>query len=622
MEFHFSGISSIIFRFKYFVYTFLEKSLRRKILFGFIIILLIMLLISFWGIFNIYKISQNYKSTLYQNYSSVIAVDNIGKSIDNMMEAILQMNNKNFNEGRTYLETSKADFYLWFQKARETAFTEKEQILLDSLGVEYSSFLNLLHSYEENFDRNYARSTDAYFTSLIESSIEMKNRCYGIFLTNHDLIYNRVKKIDRISDTATVLLVFTVLGGIFLSFVFSSKFSNYLTKPLQDLAKSAKHIADGNFSGRITLRSTDEIGNLAAEFNKMSQRLQKYEMINISKLLYEKKKSEVVIESINEPVILLDGKLTLLMANKSFKELFGNEDTKKILSDFETLLNSKDTENFTRTDQILQASSKAGWKYFKLIYSEINLPESGELGYVIVFSDITKFQEIDNMKSEFLGKVSHELKTPLTSVGMALGIMEEEIVGKLTPGQQSLIQSMKEDYNRLNSLVHEILELTKLESGNFILQLNVIDVNEVLEHLIRNFSLYCKDKNITLTLCSDNSHAFINADYEYLFRALENIISNAFKFTPSEGEIKISLRKSGGQIIINIIDTGIGIPEDKISDIFNKFVQINDDIPGSVGLGLSIAKEIIDMHKGEISVTSTPGKGSNFQITLMASENV
>lgn len=581
-----------------------------------------MLLITFWGIYNIYKVSQNYKLTLYQNYTSITAVDNIGKSIDNMMDAVLKMYSKDFTEGKTKIETSKAYYYYWFQKAKETAFTEKEKVLLDRLSVEYSTFLNLLHSNEKHFisKKNSPGATNKYFTSLIESSIKMKDRCYLIFLTNHDIMYKRVQKMDDISNTATILLVFIVLGGIFLSFIFSSKFSNYLTKPLEELTKSAKHISDGNFRDRISVQSWDEIGNLANEFNKMSQKLEKYEMINISKLLYEKKKSEAVIESINEPVILIDGHLNLLMANKSFMELFGQDSISKILKDFEFLSSTTEKEEHRKKDRIIQVSSISGYKYYKIIYSEINLPETRETGFVIVFSDITKFQEIDNMKSEFLGKVSHELKTPLTSVGMALGIMEDEIVGKLTTGQQSLIQSMKEDYNRLNGLVHEILELTKLESGNFVLQFHIIDINEMIEHLIRNFSLQSRDKRVNLKSCLYEFPALINADYEYLFRALENIISNALKFTPEEGEITISVKKSTNYMFINIKDTGIGIPDDKIRDIFNKFVQINDSIPGSVGLGLSIAKEIIDMHKGEISVTSTLGKGSNFQIKLLAEE--
>lgn len=609
-------LSSILF--------FFQRSLRRKILLGFLIVLFIMLLMSFWGIYNIYKVSQNYKQTLYQNYTSIIAIDNIGKSLDDMMDAVLKLHSNNYDEGKTKIETSKAYYYLWFQKAKETAFTEQEKILLDSLGIEYSSFLNLLDKYEKYFGRQTTNTsvTHSYFANLIDLSIQMKSRCYSIFVANHHIIYTRVQNLDSISNTATILLIFIVLGGIFLSFIFSSKFSNYLTKPLQQLTNSAKHISAGNFGDRISMRNKDEIGNLAHEFNKMSEKLDKYEKINISKLLYEKKKSEAVLESINEPVIMINSRLELLMANKSFKELLMKDDASKILKEFGFLTDPAEAEEHKRNDRVVQINLPGGRKYFKIVFSEIILPESGEQGFVIVFNDITKFQEIDNMKSEFLGKVSHELKTPLTSVGMALGIMEDEIVGQLTKGQQNLVQSMKEDYNRLNGLVHEILELTKLESGNFLLQFNVIDLNEMIDHLIRNFSLQSNDKHITMKTCSDELPALVNADYEYLFRAIENIISNALKFTPEGGEIVILVKRSGNHIVLNIKDTGIGIPSEKVSDIFNKFVQINDGIPGSVGLGLSIAKEIIDMHNGEISVTSTPGTGSDFQIKLAAAEYV
>jgi signal transduction histidine kinase len=225
------------------------------------------------------------------------------------------------------------------------------------------------------------------------------------------------------------------------------------------------------------------------------------------------------------------------------------------------------------------------------------------------------------MKSEFIGKVSHELKTPLTSIGMAIGIMEDGVVGIINEKQSDLIQTMKEDYERLNKLIQEILELTRLESDNFSLQIEKIDLNKLVLKIRKNFLLQGENKKISIDVDQAKSPAYVNADYNYLSRAVENIVSNALKFTPEGGSILLKLDREENDIILSIQDTGIGIAPENIDRIFDKFVQLNNNISGSIGLGLSIAKEIIEMHKGEIMVKSLSGKGTDFQIKLAAVQN-
>jgi signal transduction histidine kinase len=239
-------------------------------------------------------------------------------------------------------------------------------------------------------------------------------------------------------------------------------------------------------------------------------------------------------------------------------------------------------------------------------------------GAVIVFNDITKYQELDRMKSEFVARVSHELKTPLTSMGMALGMMDEGVAGKLSMKQSDLVDSMKDDYSRLNKLVYEILELTKLESNTAKLRFEKFEVEKLCYQIIKKFSIQAKEKSVGLEFENKSNAKQINGHYDYLMSAFENIISNAIRFTPEKGFVKISLSEEKKNVFIEISDSGIGISPDNLIKIFDKFTQLDDTSPGSVGLGLSIAKEIVDIHDGEITVISEPGKGSTFQIKLPA----
>jgi len=358
----------------------------------------------------------------------------------------------------------------------------------------------------------------------------------------------------------------------------------------------------------------------------MSEKLQVYEQLNLNKILYEKKKSDLIIESMDEPVLMIDENFNVLSSNNAFNEVFPSEVQKQI--DFQKLLTSKNPSKgattkvskdlYQKEDIISIVDNGGSQKYFKIIASSLVIPDSGMRGAVIVFNDITKYQELDRMKSEFIARVSHELKTPLTSMGMALGMMDEGVVGKLTVKQTDLVDSMKDDYSRLNKLVYEILELTKLESNMAKLRFEKFEARKLCDQIIKKFSIQAKEKNIDFKFENKSNAKQINGHYDYLLSALENIIANALRFTPEKGFVKISLREEDKNVFIEISDSGIGISPDNITKIFDKFTQLDDTSPGSLGLGLSIAKEIIDIHDGEITVISEPGKGSTFQIKLPA----
>ncbi|MHC1736712.1 MAG: ATP-binding protein [Ignavibacteriaceae bacterium] len=570
------------------------------------------------------------KTTIIQNYTSIVATDNMGKAIDHQMTSINLILEGKSSDGLTLFENSKEDFYRWYKKARESAYTQQEKILLDSINLEYNIFVTEVYTkIISNKNILTEKEKKEYLQQVIKSVIKINNRCYSIFDINHSFMEQIIQKVENITYTATIYMLLIISCGILLAFIFSSKFSDYLVKPLKNLTRSVELIAEGNFSDKVEIKSLDEIGDLAKEFNKMSEKLQKYELMNVNKLLYEKRKLEIIIESINEPVVMTDEKFNLLTINNSFRELFETRVVEdKNLREFikvESILNeiqlSGDKRNPEIKNDIFDLIDISGnKKYFKVIHSSITIPGSEIQGYVFLFNDITKFQELDRMKTEFIGKVSHELKSPLTSIGLALGMFEDNVMGELNQQQKELILSMHVDYKRLSRLVREILDLTKIESGTLKLELVPVNVRTLIEDICKRFYVQSREKEIDLEVSLKDQKLSVLANYEYMFRAIENIISNAIKFTGKGGEISIIANKSGENIIIEIVDTGIGISPDKIDQIFDKFVQLHDDVPGSIGLGLSITREIVQLHNGEIFVKSNPGVGSSFIIKLKALE--
>lgn len=601
-------------------------SLRSKIILGFTVILLIMFLATLWSIYNFYRFNEYIKQTMQDNYSVIIYSDNMSRALDEQVEAVIIMFNQDFARGDNLFTLSTRKFFDWHQKTRDLALSNSEKKILDEIQIELNKFI------EENINtldykiylRGEAPKVKVDLGNLITQLQSIKGKCNRILELNHNSLNESVQNVKAITQTAAVTILFILLGAIFISFVFGTNFSNYIVRPITKLRQTVSHISEGNFSERIDLdENSDEINTLADEFNKMSERLERYEQLNLNKILYEKRKSELLIEGMNEPVLMVDENFKVLLSNKAFNQIFGekaikNPEIKKILKNERTKARktSKGDEK-TKKEEIISIKDHEGLqKYFNVIAASLDIPESETQGAVFVFNDVTKYQELDRMKSEFIAKVSHELKTPLTSMGMALGLFEDGVVGSVNDKQHDLIVSMKEDYDRLNKLVYEILELTKLEANIGKIKFETFEAAKLAEHINKKFTIHAKEKSISLEIVDKSSGSLINGNINSMISAVENLVSNSLRFTPNGGEIKVEFIKKEEDLFIEISDTGIGISPANLKKVFDKFIQIDDSAPGSLGLGLSIAKEIIEIHNGEIKAFSELGKGSTFQIKI------
>ncbi len=627
-----------------FFYRIFSPTLRGRILTGFAIIVLIMLLVTFYSVYNFYKFNESIKSTMEISYNSIIYVEEMSKLLDEQQYCLVNVFTNRMESQSVVFDSLKFRFYKWYDIARANKdLPVKTKRLYDTLNFKYTYFTrNVDESRELLFTGKrgplrvidddhliYSRKMHDknQLTLIIMNAVkEVKKICNKIYFENQLSIRETIAQNREITRSAALWIVFILVIGSIVSFVFLTKFTDYIIKPIRDLTRSAQLISEGNFDGKIDVTiAEDEISNLASEFNTMSEKLQIYERMNVNKILFEKRKSEIILENINEPVVVTDEFLDVVIANKQFKDVFGLINTDglnlKFLFPknyfFEKYDYMKGRKTKGKSEPFIVLSDEGGKnKFFIPIYSFIHIPESDFAGMVIVFNDITKFQELDSMKSEFIAKVSHELKTPLTSLGMAVGLMEEGIVGELSPKQKDLLLSMKEDYKRLNKMVFEILELTKIESGSLTLTFEKVDARTLMEHLFKDFGWRADELGIRLSYTIEPGVHPFKGNFDYLLRALENLVANSLKFTHRGGLISIKIDKNENDLVILIADTGIGIGQKQIDKIFDKFYQVDSNIQGSVGLGLSIVKEIVDLHKGEIRVKSQPGKGSEFIIRL------
>jgi signal transduction histidine kinase len=225
-------------------------------------------------------------------------------------------------------------------------------------------------------------------------------------------------------------------------------------------------------------------------------------------------------------------------------------------------------------------------------------------------------KQLDKSKSEFLNIVSHELKTPLTAIIAHLDVLDD-LKKNLTPQELSSFEAIRRNTDQLRILISNILEISRIESGKFELAVTKVNLKEMINSIVEELKILAKQKNIELK-SEVGSIPLIEGDDTRIHEIINNLVSNATKFT-EKGEIKIKAEKKGKFIEVSVSDTGIGIPPDKMKNLFQKFYQVDPSIGrryGGTGLGLSITKKMVEMHHGTISVSSTLGKGSTFKFTL------
>jgi signal transduction histidine kinase len=257
--------------------------------------------------------------------------------------------------------------------------------------------------------------------------------------------------------------------------------------------------------------------------------------------------------------------------------------------------------------------------YFRPKITKIPDGSGGLYGVVTLLQDVTQFKELDRMKSDFIATLSHEFRTPLTSINMSVDILNQGILGPLNSKQKELMDSTREDCTRLTKLARELLQLSKLESGKLQMRDEQLNLRSVVESSLRPLQLQFQGKDVRLSIAIPSGLPVLVADEQQISWVITNIVTNALKFTDSGGQVCVRAEEKDGSILVEVEDTGHGIAEENLGKIFDKFVQvkqISDATPGSVGLGLAIAKEIVEAYGGRIWAKSEVGKGSTFSFVL------
>lgn len=605
------------------------NSIRFRISLGFIILVSISIFITIWAIINFNRLGSSVDKIIRENYLSVVATENMVRSLeveDNALAALLINQSKKNVE--MYQQT-KLDFFQWLQKTQERAVHAPQRNLLDTIQIQHRRYEELADTLIMIvFDPELKVIDKTYYFGTIRPMNEiLRQNCFRLIEMNQQEMFDLAKRAREISSDATYAVLIASLIAVALAIIASAQFTRSLVEPAERLTETVRRIGRGRLDLKIDVLTNDEFGELSREFNKMTERLRIFEELNIEKILEEKQKSETLVQNITDAIIVCDKNNRIILINDAAQKLFnvkkedieGADFSEIILDDKirNIFLNPKSNSYLQQPYLLLKTDGNEVYVRPKVF--EIPLPGGETLGNVLILQDVTQFRELDRLKSEFMATVSHEFRTPLTSINMSVDILKQEIVGKLNKEQKDLIQSTKQDAERLTKLVRELLELSKLESGKFQLRREPVSINDLINDTIKPILLPIKEKSVELKLKLGDNIPKIIGDYQQLGWVISNLVNNALKYTSKRGLVEISTALTGNKIIVKVSDTGKGISKENIGKIFDKFVQIKESMettPGSVGLGLAIAKEIVEGYGGEISVESEVDKGSVFKFTI------
>ena len=414
--------------------------------------------------------------------------------------------------------------------------------------------------------------------------------------------------------------------------------SQRIVRPIRQVTGAARAIGRGEFDQEIPVTGSNEVGILAEEFNSMRWNLKSA----VEKLTEEEKKMTAIVNSIAEGLILVDSSNRVLHINpaaerllnlsadsidKDITEIIQNDELIHIFEeDQRQILQHKPTNQISSKNEGINLISEVTLARHdeKLVLRIIASPFLNEngliLGTVYLFDDITREKEIDQMKSDFISLVSHELRTPLTSIIGFVSFILDGKAGAINDRQRNSLARVQRQSKRLAALINDLLDISRIESGRIQMEQKPISLLEIVTQRLEEIRPQADEKSIQLALTAPESVPDIFGDEARMGQVFTNLIGNAIKFTPNNGEVSIKVEADGNLLHVEVIDTGPGIPAEERQKVFDKFYQLSDISTrqqGGSGLGLSITKSIVEAHGGKLWIDDgNQGKGSNFQFVL------
>jgi NtrC-family two-component system sensor histidine kinase KinB len=605
------------------------KTLQTTLLIGVTPFLAILVGLGLWAVVMFTRLGSNIDKILRENYYSVRAAQGMKDALERMDSSMLFAIAGDEAAARAQFAAQRPEFekHLRFEQGNVTLPHEQE--LVDELTALQTHYFDLTARFFALAPDQKAVRTKLYFAELLPGFDAVKKKADEILDLNAK---NMEEERDRASEAARnsirVMVISIAAASVLAAFV-SLRLSRSILDPIRAVTGSARAMAKGDLDQVVPVVTRDELGELAAAFNTMARTIREFREAGTARLVRAQQTAQATIDSFPDPVVVVDPAGAVERANPSARRILGVVPSgsdgalpwtpppllkaplaEVLLGGIDSLSNSLENALCIRDN---------GQERFFLPRVVAIRDQNGLLGAAVVLSDVTKFRLVDQLKSDMVSTVSHELKTPLTGVQMAVHLLLEEAVGPLNAKQIELLLAARQDSDRLLAMINDLLDLTRIEQGRITLDLRPVSPDELLEESLTRFHPKARDLGVELTVSPVSELPPVLVDADRVAHVFDNLVGNALSHTPRGGAVRLSAFAGEGVVRFEVKDNGEGIAAEHLPYLFDKFYRVNGprkSRTNGAGLGLAIAREIVVSHGGEIHVKSRPGEGSTFTFTL------
>lgn len=461
----------------------------------------------------------------------------------------------------------------------------------------------------EKFNRFKADPNEENFIALNET-------INSIVLLNTTAISRKAEIANETANEAALWIIVVAVLSAIIATIMLIRFPKSFTRPIKELTEGIIEVSNQNYDNRLNFGSKSEFGKVADSFNSMAEQLATYRKSSVARIMATKRYLEIIINSIDEPIIGLDNNKTILFANNAATNIL-NIPHDKIVGQqaldvslhndlFRRLM--RGMENAEKKDEPLKIYSDNKESYFQVHYTTA----SEQSGTVIQLSNVTKFKELDNAKTNFISTISHELKTPIAAILMSLKLLDDDRVGDMNDEQKALSLSIRENSDRLLSITGELLKMTQVETGKIQLNPKVTKPVELINYAINATRVLAEKFGCNIEVAYPEKLPKLFVDSEKIAWVVTNLLSNAIHYSSENARIIVGAYKVNNKVEIFIQDFGKGIDPRYHDSIFDRYFRVPGTKVQGSGLGLAISKEFVESHGGTIRVESEVGKGSKF----------
>lgn len=605
--------------------------IRQKLMLGFGGLLAVVAVVGVLTISQIDALGQAIDVILKENYRSVVACQNMKEALERMDSGILYTLTGNALEGNRLVEEYTSQFRAALDVELGNITLPGEHAKSQRIKTLFNQYLEAIPRVTQTVHPLQARQT-AYFSTLQPLFQEIKSLAQEILIMNQTNMAETNNAARRLAAAAHRRMLMAIMASALLSLLFSYLVHRWILRPMNRLIESTNEIRRGNFDLVLKEESKDEIGRLTESFNEMAAALRQVRKEDRINLMRTRRATQEIFKALPAAMAVLDLDGRVEVSTETADQHFGLKPgilASDLGYDWLPVLAKQALDE----DRVIEHNPKKGYVqqfvdnreyFFQPMAVPIPVgPESREpTGVALILKDVTQIHEQQELKRDVVSTVSHQLKTPLTSLRMCIHLLLEERLGPLNGKQSELLVAAREDSERLVGLLDDLLNLNRIESGKAQLSLQPAVPRALVRDAMEPFLVEAKDRGVEIVNDAAEDLPAVMADAKKIQQVFANLFSNALRFTDPGGSITVRAHLQPDSVQFSVADTGAGIAAEHLRHMFEQFYRIPDQAEkSSIGLGLAIVKQLVEAHGGEVGVESEVGKGSAFSFTLPLIKN-